>query len=376
MAGRPIMIEVVVDDDDVTMAALDVRRRMAELGCTVTSGKHRSKIEAVNGGRVVDWDIIVLASDDMVPAVPGWAYHIERDMLKHFPQLDGALHYNDGHTADKLCTLPVQGRRLYDQFGVIYATAYRSLWCDNEQTEVLRTMDRLAYIPTCIIKHQHPVTTIGVEHDALYARNEALYQTDRITYEERKARGFDMPKMRLSILIATLPARNTMLQRMLGHVWKQALRRPREVEVLIDAGGGTTGSKRQRLLGRSRGEFIAFVDDDDRIADDYVDRILSAIDAVPAADCVEFSVEMKSNGTIFKGHCSIEYMEWSMVDGVYVRCPNHLSPVRRALALKAGFPDKTIGEDYDYSMRLRPHLKVQAPTSSEPLYFYYPGCSA
>jgi hypothetical protein len=373
MAGRPVMLEVVIDDDDASMTTTAVRQRLAELDCVVTSGPHKTKVEAVNGGVVTGWDVIVLASDDMCPVIQGWALHVEHDMHAHFPMLDGALFYNDGHTAERLCTLPIQGKRLYAQFPGIYNSAYRSLWVDNEQTEVLRGMGRLAYIPTCIIEHRHPANAAKAPNDELYEINNAAWDRDRAVYNGRKARNFDVPTMRLSILIATMPKRDASLQRLLEHIWAQALKRPREVEVIIDAGEGSTGAKRQSLLGKSRGEFVAFIDDDDWIAGDYVDRILAAIAAVPTADCVEFHVEMRQRGEVSVGHCSIRYAGWATTNRVYTRCPNHLSPVRRVHALRAGFPDKTIGEDYDYSMRLRPYLKTEAPTAATPFYFYVPG---
>ena len=119
--------------------------------------------------------------------------------------------------------------------------------------------------------------------------------------------------------------------------------------------------------------FVAYVDDDDKLAINYVDRILGAIAKTPKADCVEFHVSMLLKGKTYIGHCSNRYRDWATAaNGIYERCPNHLSPVRRVHALKAGFPDKTVREDYDYSMGILPYLKIEAPLSPEPLYFYYP----
>jgi hypothetical protein len=48
-------------------------------------------------------------------------------------------------------------------------------------------------------------------------------------------------------------------------------------------------------------------------------------------------------------------------DGRYYRTPNHLNPVRRELALETMFnPAMNIGEDADYSRRLRPLLMSEA----------------
>lgn len=373
LAGVDLALEVVIDDDDASMHTLEVQAELRRLGCTITSGPHKSKVEAVNGGRVNEWDVLLLASDDMVPLVRDYGKRVLEEMGHHFPHLDGALYFSDGYANERLCTLPVFGRRLYDQFKYVYFNGYKSFYCDNEQTEVLQAMGRLKYIPGMIIEHRHFVTGKS-QNDALYQANQAPWNADRALYEARKRRRFDAPQTMLSILIATMPQRATMLNKLLDHLWTQVLRHPRKVEIIVDDDEkSTTGAKRQRLLGRARGEFVSSIDDDDWVSDRYVDNILEAINKVPTADCVEFHVEMIEDRTRHKAHCSTKYTEWSTINGVFARCPNHISPVRRTLALRAGFPDKTIKEDFDYSMRLRPLLKTEAPMGPEPMYFYYPG---
>jgi hypothetical protein len=55
---------------------------------------------------------------------------------------------------------------------------------------------------------------------------------------------------------------------------------------------------------------------------------------------------------------SLKY-EWSEnIDGYkYVRSIYHKTPVKRDIALQCMFPNKSFGEDYEYSMRLKPLLK-------------------
>lgn len=118
MAGCPIAIEVVIDDDDEDMLACEVQQRLAALGCVVTVDHHRSKISACNAGRIEDWDILVLASDDMMPVRNGWAARVIAAMEEHFPHLDGAVFFDDGHQHENCVTLPILGRRLYRQFFV------------------------------------------------------------------------------------------------------------------------------------------------------------------------------------------------------------------------------------------------------------------
>ena len=48
------------------------------------------------------------------------------------------------------------------------------------------------------------------------------------------------------------------------------------------------------------------------------------------------------------------------IRGEAFNLPNHLNPIRRDLAVKAGFPEKSFGEDHEFSRRVHPLLKTQA----------------
>lgn len=385
MAGIPVLIEVVIDDDDESMLAAEVLQRLVALGCTVTVGPHKSKVEAVNGGRVGGWDILLLASDDMVPVVEGYAKRVVEEMERHFPYGDGVIYFNDGY-AEGYCTLPIIGRRIHEQFNsYVYEPIYRSLWCDKEQTELLRAMGRLAHVDEMVIEHRHPATG-KAPSDSTYVRNEAALVRDFEIYEQRRNTrrphaqfNFDSPPLALSICICTVPSRRAQLDRLLDHLYRQA---SREVEILVDSGEGEIGAKRQRLLERALGHYVAFVDDDDWVSHDYVRRIVDAICASDyQADCVALWGAMTANGERpAKFHHSIEHDGWYTDNrGVYCRTPNHLNPVRRELALKVGFPSKSHGEDHEYARRLKSLLKTEVRASAPykaavvdaPLYYYW-----
>ena len=380
MAGLPIAIEVVVDDSDESMT-LDVLRHLNALGCAVTTGAHKSKIEAVNGGRVKDWDVLLLASDDMVPVKDGYAVRVLSAMAEHFPQLDGALYFDDNYVGRKLCTLPVMGRRLYDQFGYVYHPAYKSFFCDNEQTEVLQATKRLVYIDEKLIEHRHYANpNAPTAMDPLYKVNNAAWDHDKAVYEKRRALkrpyaqvGFDSPPVWLSILVATVPSRRDMLKRLLDFLYAQMAKFPREVEIVGDSQEHISiGAKRNNMLARSIGRFVAHIDDDDWVADDYIVRQLGALKAMPDADCASLCGVMTTDGKAtdpFKH--SICYTQWGRAaSGLYERTPEHRNAVRRDLAIRVGFPDISFGEDKAFSDRLRPLLKTEAATGDAPLYFY------
>ena len=382
MAGAPVQLEAVIDADDDSMMASDVLQRLRALDVIITVGASKSKIEAVNAGSVKDWDILLLASDDMMPVADGYAAHVIAAMTQHFPHYDGAIFFDDGYAHDRCCTLPIIGRRLYEQFGYVYEPSYRSLVCDIEQTNVFRGMGRLVYVDKKIIEHRHPAVG-NASSDALYSRNNKPEQADRDNYAARSELrrphaqiAFDAPPLWLSVCIATVPKRSAMLARLVDYLLDQIARdAPRKAEVITDAGPGTIGEKRQRLLERARGHFVAYVDDDDWIAHDYIAQIVSAVERVPTADCLSLWGVITENGdNPQRFHHSIQYDGWyRTADGLYARTPNHLNAVRRDIALQVGFEPKQFGEDHQYSKGIRPLLKTEVPIDSILYHYWFRG---
>jgi len=191
---------VTIDADDRTMNNGAVTKSLAHLGdrnpgvcCAYRVGASKTKVQAINADMNLappGWDVLLLASDDMVPQVAAYDAIIFEHMNSHFPDLDGCLWFNDGYSGQKLCTLVVMGRKYYERFGYIYPPAYTSLWCDNEWTEVAQALNRIRYVDCTIIKHEHPANSRTAAKDALYQRNEGYFYQDSAIYQARKANGF------------------------------------------------------------------------------------------------------------------------------------------------------------------------------------------
>lgn len=162
--------------------------------------------------------------------------------------------------------------------------------------------------------------------------------------------------MKLSILIATMPVRKWKLNRLLAILSPQTRD---HVEVIVDDSMDyNIGVKRNKLLDRAKGDYIVFVDDDDLVSDNYVDKILAATEGSP--DCIGISGIITTNGKDEKQwHISKEYGTWYERSNVYFRTPNHISPVKREIALKIRFPEIPFGEDAVYSRNIHPHLHTE-----------------
>lgn len=177
----------------------------------------------------------------------------------------------------------------------------------------------------------------------------------------------------LSVLICTIPSRKEMFDCLLSEVQKQIFTSKYKGMIEIwhdDSVGITTGKKRNILLERATGKFVVFIDDDDLVSDDYIEKIVSCIDENPEIDCVGISGIITFNGKDEKKwHISKDYGKWFETLNEYYRTPNHITPIKREIAMKVMFPEINHGEDFVYSMGVLPLLKNECKIET-PLYHY------
>ncbi len=157
-------------------------------------GFSKGKIHACNRDmeHAGEWDIVMLASDDMVPQVQGWDTILRLEMLQFHPDTDGVLFHNDGYLGRKLNTMCILGRKYFERFKTIYNTEYKSLWCDNEFTEVADILGRQTYFEQCLFKHEHFSTNAAVKADDLMSKNQTFFYSDKKIYQTRKLKNFDL----------------------------------------------------------------------------------------------------------------------------------------------------------------------------------------
>jgi glycosyltransferase involved in cell wall biosynthesis len=175
---------------------------------------------------------------------------------------------------------------------------------------------------------------------------------------------------RLSILLATVVSRAGLFAKLHAHLAYQAEGNPVEIVVACDNKEISIGAKRQQLLERATGDYVAFIDDDDWVSPNYVDRILVALESGP--DCVGFLITCTTNGkNPVKAITSMRYPRWVENKDGYAHCRScyHKSPHRRDIGLKVGFRDLRYGEDRFYSDGLMKLVRTESFVD-EVLYHY------
>ena len=169
----------------------------------------------------------------------------------------------------------------------------------------------------------------------------------------------------LSILIPGVPRRFDKGRELVEIFQKQIddLKIPKgmvEVIWLVDNYSLSVGGKRQRLVEIARGDYIVFMDDDDRPSEDYVKNILIAIQKQP--DVITFLSDTTWNnmhGTIcFRLHASTDE-RFKANPEITTRRPWMICAWKRSIALQCKFPELNWGEDSPWVDQATPLAKTE-----------------
>ncbi|MBK22648.1 MAG: hypothetical protein CME70_01475 [Halobacteriovorax sp.] len=197
MKGKNYEFVISCDLDDPTMNNDIVRSHFKNFkNLTVSYSNNKNKVEAINADlRNKKFDILLLASDDMVPEIHGYDNIIRNCMAKHYHDTDGVLWFYDGHRSD-LNTLCILGKKYYDRFGYIYNPEYKTWFCDNEFTQVAHMLKKHMFFKETIIRHMHP-DFIKQSHDETFDRNNTQEEIshDEKLFLARQEANFGVPEM-------------------------------------------------------------------------------------------------------------------------------------------------------------------------------------
>ncbi len=178
--------------------------------------------------------------------------------------------------------------------------------------------------------------------------------------------------IRFSILVCSVSTRRAtflpkIIEQIYGQIEREGLNTEVECIVLMDNKTMTVGDKRNRLIEASRGHWVCFVDDDDRIADDYV-RTLYSASRKTDADTITFYASVSINGQVSK-IARFDCSENKNLSNSYERQPNHLMLIKRTIAHLIGFKSISFQEDDDYAARCYPLIK-KIYNIDKVLYYY------
>ena len=155
----------------------------------------------------------------------------------------------------------------------------------------------------------------------------------------------------LSILVATTHDRRPVA---LDTLIRQSADRPVEVLHLADNGAQSIGAKRNSLIRIAAGDYVAFVDDDASVTDDYVDTILAATGE--QAEVIAFRAETRCGSVaVMEIARSLKYpVAWHDVHpALRQTAPDHTCAVRRDLATRLPFLNSRVGSEQDWSRQLK-----------------------
>lgn len=134
------------------------------------------------------------------------------------------------------------------------------------------------------------------------------------------------------------------------------------------------GENRQRMLERSSGEYVNFVDDDDLVTEDYAAAIYPHLGKV---DVVAFPMKIATAHGVPKEQSIFQPLTTDEQPRNWGWCRDilHLSPLRREIALS--FPmEGAAQEDVRWAGKIRRARLIHTQaTLDHPLYTYYPGAS-
>jgi hypothetical protein len=170
-------------------------------------------------------------------------------------------------------------------------------------------------------------------------------ETTTTRFSERK-------HMIISILTPTIPGREKQLQALQRRIEEQIGGQAVEHLILSDNRKRSIGAKRQALLDIARGQYIAFVDDDDDVADGYIEELVNA--AASNADVITFL-----QGATYNGQQSVVDFQLGQSDqdfqpgAITNRDAWHVNAWRRSRVAHCQFGESNYGEDLTWCQQAR-----------------------
>lgn len=180
--------------------------------------------------------------------------------------------------------------------------------------------------------------------------------------------------IKLSLLVPTIVGREAQYKRLFDSIQAQYI--PDWIQVLTEKDNRemSIGAKRNILLQKAAGQYVAFLDDDDRISDNYVKLLMEGIDK--GVDCCSLRGVITVNGNdpqVFEH--ALKYSEWrtnsDKKEVKHERPPNHLNCIKASIAKQFNFPETYHGEDHVWSMAIQKSGLLKTEHYIDEVLYYY-----
>ena len=343
-ARNPVEVVIYVDDDD------PVRERYKQIeGVKCIIGPRISAITQCWNEcfKVATGDIFMQGNDDVIFRTPGWDEMVTQEFAAYADKIlmvhgsDLGYHHDHGN---KFGPHPFVHRRWIETVGYFIPPWFCSDWGDTWVNDLANAVDRRRYLPF-VVEHMHflmkkagkDATTL--DRLAREKRDEprTLYGqlASRREQDAEKLRA-SMSPAKWSILILTQPTRVEFLKCLLAVLLPQ-VQAAEGVELIVSMCDPklTLGANREQMRQKAEGEYLCFVDDDDLVPENYVERILPLLDGV---DYIGFQLHQSIDGEqIGTSSHSLRHSNWNDAPGpkagLFSRDITYLNPMRRELAL-------------------------------------------
>lgn len=179
--------------------------------------------------------------------------------------------------------------------------------------------------------------------------------------------------MKLSILIPTIRRHYRFFTNLISELRSQILPYAEDIEIIVDDNEeDVIGVKRNRLLERANGKYIAFIDSDDTISPHYIQLIMEGIEK--DVDCCSLKGVISVDG-VYDGifEHSLKYDDWRTTGNEvkYERYQNHLNTSRASIAKQFKFPETTFGEDHVWSKAMHESGLLQTEHYIDDVIYFY-----
>lgn len=185
---------IAMDIDDPTMNNDLIRDTIVQMDMSYSRAKvdfyykaHTGLVDAINTAIASrEFDIVMCISDDVIPTRANYDEVLVEKMLETWPDLDGAIYFNDGRRAPKLATIPIMGKELFRQRGCFLDSHFRYGGADRDLSISLRETNKLKYFPETLFRHTWQL----YGSDETYERSKVIRRQDYVKCKQRENAGY------------------------------------------------------------------------------------------------------------------------------------------------------------------------------------------